>query len=172
MIPVRVVVVRSTKNAMENKKIVTTLCLILQNGKILLGIKKRGFGQGRWNGFGGKVKGGETTEDAAKREVLEEVGIEILGAERVGVIDFKWSDRPEIMEVNIFRSESFSGEPKETEEMKPRWFELKELNFKEMWADDKYWYPLFLNNKKFRGKFLFNDLDNVLRHELKEVEEI
>jgi hypothetical protein len=26
-----------------------------QNENVLLGMKKRGFGQGRWNGFGGKV---------------------------------------------------------------------------------------------------------------------
>jgi len=34
---------------------------------ILLGYKKRGFGAGKWNGFGGKVEIGETVEDAAKR---------------------------------------------------------------------------------------------------------
>ncbi|MFH1401754.1 MAG: 8-oxo-dGTP diphosphatase [Parcubacteria group bacterium] len=157
---------------MENEKIVTTLCLILQNGKILLGMKKRGFGKGRWNGFGGKVLAGETMEEAVKREVREEAGVKVLGLAKIGVIDFHWEDKSEIMEVNIFRSEIFSGEPKETEEMKPQWFGQDELNFQEMWSDDKYWYPLFLGNKKFRGDFLFDKLDNVLKQELKEVEEI
>lgn len=34
---------------------------------VLLGMKKRGFGAGKWNGFGGKVQPGETIEEAARR---------------------------------------------------------------------------------------------------------
>ena len=33
-----------------------TLTIIYQHPKVLLGMKKRGFGAGRWNGFGGKVE--------------------------------------------------------------------------------------------------------------------
>lgn len=44
-----------------------TLAFVLDAGKILLGMKKRGFGAGRWNGFGGKVHPGESIEAAAKR---------------------------------------------------------------------------------------------------------
>jgi 8-oxo-dGTP diphosphatase / 2-hydroxy-dATP diphosphatase len=35
--------------------------------EILLGMKKRGFGAGKWNGFGGKLEENESNEDAAKR---------------------------------------------------------------------------------------------------------
>ena len=56
------------------KKILTTLCIIHQHPRVLLGMKKRGFGVGRWNGFGGKVQREETIEDAAKRELREEAG--------------------------------------------------------------------------------------------------
>ena len=48
-----------------------TLCLVVKENTILLGMKKRGFGVGRWNGFGGKLHEGESIEDAAKRETLE-----------------------------------------------------------------------------------------------------
>ena len=44
-----------------------TLAFIKDSSKILLGYKKRGFGIGRWNGFGGKVQPGESIENAAKR---------------------------------------------------------------------------------------------------------
>ena len=37
------------------------------NHRILLGLKKRGFGEGWWNGFGGKINHNETIEEAAKR---------------------------------------------------------------------------------------------------------
>lgn len=39
------------------------------DGKLLLGKKLRGFGEGFWNGFGGKVSKGESIVDAAIREV-------------------------------------------------------------------------------------------------------
>jgi hypothetical protein len=43
---------------------------------VLLGLKQRGFGTGKWNGFGGKVEKGEEIRDAAVREMKEEAGIE------------------------------------------------------------------------------------------------
>ena len=51
-----------------NPKILT-LVIPVQGDHCLLGLKKRGFGTGYWNGFGGKVKEGETVMDAAMREV-------------------------------------------------------------------------------------------------------
>lgn len=43
---------------------------------VLLGLKLRGFGAGKFNGFGGKVEPGERIRDAAMREMKEEAGIE------------------------------------------------------------------------------------------------
>lgn len=51
---------------MVNRKILS-LVFVRESTKILLGYKKRGFGQGRWNGFGGKVEQGETVEEGAIR---------------------------------------------------------------------------------------------------------
>ena len=154
------------------KKLVTTLCIIHQHPKILLGMKKRGFGAGRWNGFGGKLKEGESIEDAAKREMREESGVEIKNLREVGIIDFEFKGNPEILEVHIFRSDDFEGEPTESEEMKPQWFFIDEIPFASMWPDDIHWMPLFLKRKKFKGKFLFGEKDVILKKELEEVEEI
>ena len=46
---------------------VYTLVLITKEQSLLLGMKKRGFGEGKWNGFGGKVNIGEAVVDAAVR---------------------------------------------------------------------------------------------------------
>ena len=62
---------------MENFNIIMTtkprklfsLCIIHQDGRVLLGMKKKGFGAGRWNGFGGKVELNEPIDVAAAREV-------------------------------------------------------------------------------------------------------
>lgn len=45
-----------------------SLVLLRKNGSVLLGWKKRGFGAGKWNGFGGKLEQGETMLECAKRQ--------------------------------------------------------------------------------------------------------
>jgi 8-oxo-dGTP diphosphatase/2-hydroxy-dATP diphosphatase len=148
-----------------------TLCIIHQHPHVLLGMKKRGFGEGRWNGLGGKVEAGETIEEAARREVREEAGVETHELEKMGILDFEFEGNPEILEVHIFRTEKWSGEPTETEEMKPRWFHVDEMPLEEMWPDDKYWIPLFLEKKKFKGKFLFGEKDTILKSSFQELTE-
>ncbi len=154
---------------MEKRKILT-LCLVTNHPRVLLRMKKRGFGEGRWNGFGGKVEAGETIEEAAIREIREEAGLEINNLERRGVVDFCFINKPgEVLEVHIFHTSDFAGEPVETEEMRPNWFHVDEIPFAEMWADDPHWFPLFLQGKKFRGRFLFDEADRVLEKWLEEV---
>ncbi len=161
---------------MGNKKLITTLCIIHQHPRILLGMKKRGFGAGRWNGFGGKIVNGENIEDAAKREMKEESGVEIENLKKIGIMEFEFKDNPEIIEVHVFKPDNFRGEPKESEEMKPQWFHFDKIPFKEMWPDDVYWMPLFLSDRKFKGKFLFDQpaapgqISTILEKELIEVD--
>lgn len=143
-----------------------TLCLVHQPPKILLAMKKRGFGAGRWNGLGGKLNPGETIEAAAKREAEEEAGIVLQDLEKMGILEFEFQGNPEILQVHVFKSTSFTGEPTETEEMKPAWFEAGAVPYKEMWPDDIFWLPLFLEGKKFTGKFLFGKGDVILSKEL------
>ena len=106
-----------------------TLCIIHKGDKVLLGMKKRGFGQGKWNGFGGKVVPGETVEGAAKRELFEECGLVAKKIEKIGAIDFSWDKKPEILEVNIFKVSDFKGQLRESEEMKPEWFLVKNIPY-------------------------------------------
>ena len=152
-------------------KTLLTLCLLYQHPNILLGMKKRGFGVGKWNGFGGKVLLTETIEEAARREVREEAGIEIKDLTKVGILDFIFTDRTEVLEVHVFKSEEFSGIVTESEEMKPQWFHIDEIPFDQMWPDDPFWMPLFLSGKKFKGAFSFGESDTILKQQLVEVEE-
>ncbi len=157
--------------AHPNSKKIMTLCLVHDDRRLLLGLKKRGFGQGRWNGFGGKLLPGESVEDAARRETREEAGIEVGGLSRRGIIDFVFQDNPEELEVHIFSTQEFSGEPIESEEMRPVWFNFSELPFDRMWPDDRHWLPLFLAGKNFRGRFLFENTDRILDFTLNETDE-
>lgn len=143
-----------------------TLCIIRDDSKVLLGMKKRGFGVGRWNGFGGKVDPGESVEEAAIRELREEVGITVASVEQLGKINFEFKNDPVTLEVNIFKADNFQGELIESEEMRPQWFPINEIPFDQMWPDDKYWIPLFLEDKKFLGKFVFEGQDKILDYKL------
>lgn len=134
-------------------------------------MKKRGFGVGKWNGFGGKVLPTETIEDSVRREVQEEAGIRVKDLTKVGILDFIFTDRTEVLEVHVFKSEEFLGIITESEEMKPQWFHIKNIPFDEMWSDDRFWMPLFLSGKKFKGVFSFGESDTLLEQELVEVEE-
>lgn len=64
---------------MLDNKLETTLCLLRKNDKILLAMKKRGFGEGRYNGVGGKIEGNETPE---------EINVTPTKYEKVGLMEF------------------------------------------------------------------------------------
>jgi 8-oxo-dGTP diphosphatase/2-hydroxy-dATP diphosphatase len=133
-----------------------TLCIPIKEEEILLGMKKRGFGEGRWNGFGGKIKQGESFEQGARRELFEEVHIQDGILEKKGILEFSFQNDEKILEVHIFKLTEFKHEPIESEEMRPQWFRINEIPFHQMWTDDEYWLPLLLQDKFFKGSFLFD----------------
>ncbi|MDP3771965.1 MAG: 8-oxo-dGTP diphosphatase [bacterium] len=157
---------------MADKKKILTLCIIREPGRVLLGMKKRGFGAGRWNGFGGKVCEEETVEAAARRELYEEASVRVKKLKKVGILDFSFEYNSDLLEVHVFKGEGIRGNPYESEEMRPRWFSLDEVPFHEMWPDDKYWFPLFLADKSFRGRFHFGPDDMIVDQALSEEEKI
>ena len=147
--------------------------MITKDGQILLGMKKRGFGAGKWNGFGGKPHDGESIQDAMVRETKEEINIDLQKIEKIGIILFEFQGKPDIIEVHFFSCTEFLGEPTESEEMKPQWFLFDEIPFDSMWVDDRHWIPLFLEGKKFKGRFLFDPEGNeILEKCLENIEEI
>ena len=129
--------------------------------------KKRGFGEGRWNGFGGKVEENEEIIEGARRELLEESGVRAQAMDLKGILEFEYFDEDKILEVHVFKVSTYEGCPTETEEMRPQWFDVHQIPFEQMWPDDLYWLPLFLKDKNFRGKFVFKDQTNIISHDLK-----
>ena len=69
-----------------------TLLFLLRGEEVLLIRKKRGLGAGKVNGPGGKIDPGETAAQAAVREVLEEVCIEVSDPVERGVLRFQFVD--------------------------------------------------------------------------------
>ncbi|OBZ77750.1 7,8-dihydro-8-oxoguanine triphosphatase [Grifola frondosa] len=157
----------------DRKKLYTN-AFIIRNGKLLLGYKKRGFGKGLYNGFGGKVDPGETPAQAALRELKEESGI-TAPLEHCGVLFFVVPDIDHAFHIDIFRAEEYDGTIIETEEMRPQWFalpnadaptqdeqkDLQPIPFDHMWKDDVYWMPLLLASRHFLGRADFDTEGNL-----------
>lgn len=135
-----------------------TLCHIIDGDKILLQRKSAGlFGEGKWNGVGGKLKAMETPHEGAAREALEETGLLVLNLKLHGVLNFYFGDRDELdWVVHVFSTITFEGRLKPSGEGVLRWFAVDEIPYGEMWQDDEHWLPLLLEGRRFDGDFYFN----------------
>ena len=145
------------------------LCFIVKDGKVLLAMKKRGFGEGWWNGPGGKPQEGEEIIDALYREMREEVGIIPQNPIQHGTLSFFFEDGTADWQVHVFRAEDYDGETAESEEMRPAWFAVEDVPYGEMWADDLHWLPLLLAGKRFEGSFTFRDNHTLISYEVREI---
>ncbi len=154
----------------------TTLCLPITKDSILLGMKKRGFGAGRWNGIGGKPEKGESIEIAAVRELEEEIGLRVAPGDlkKCAVLDFFFENNPDWdNRMYVFFAEHWVGEPIESEEMRPQWFKFNEIPFDLMWPDDRLWLPEVLRGKLITGRFYFDSEGNAItKYEITEVRKI
>ena len=143
-----------------------TLMFVIQDGKILLIHKKRGFGKGKINGPGGKLEPGETPEECAIRETEEELCITPHGVKKAGDLFFQFVDGYSIRGY-VYTAIGFSGEPTETDEAIPVWFPVDSLPFERMWEDDPTWFPHMLEGRPFCGRYLF-DGDQMLDAEIRQ----
>lgn len=130
---------------------------------ICLAMKKRGFGMNRWNGVGGKVDEEEIIEDAAKREAKEEIDIDVEELNKVAELSFYFPYNPTWNQmVHVYFSEKWNGEPKESDEMNPKWFSINDLPFQDMWPDDIFWLPAVVKGNLLKAMFKFGEKDVVL----------
>ena len=138
--------------------------------KVLLGKKLRGFGEGLYNGYGGKVEEeDESVVAAAVRELQEECSLESNVPEmekaRIGTLYFIFTDDGQcenlvVWEVHVFflkctaaRMES----ARSSEEMTVEAFSVSSVPYHAMWEDDKLWWPFMLEGKPFKGDVHFTN---------------
>ena len=149
-----------------------TLVLVTEPAKkrMLLGQKHRGFGKGMFNSFGGKIEMGETEAESARRELLEETGIDVpmhvMSNAEVGVLHFTFDDSPTKMTVHLFRinvdctgekenssnAKEFKLDPtviRGCDEITPMWIEdWYKIPLDNMFADDSVWLTHLLHTKE------------------------
>jgi len=143
---------------------VATLLFVVRDGRILLIRKKRGLGAGKINGPGGRLEPGEMPADGAVREVEEELCVTPTGLRPAGELRFQFVDGYAI-HVHVFGASGYRGTLCETDEARPLWFAIEDIPYPEMWADDRIWLPLMLEERAFSGRFIF-DGDAMLDHDV------
>ncbi len=157
-----------------------TLCLLVkkENGSVrelLLAMKKRSFGVGKWNGVGGKVdkEKDKSILDAAIRETKEEIGVDLVNPEKVAVMRFRFPYKEEWdQDVHVFLAERWKGNPEESEEMAPKWFKVSEIPYDKMWDDDRYWLPHILAGKNLEADFAFKEGEIIAGHQINIIDKI
>jgi 8-oxo-dGTP pyrophosphatase MutT (NUDIX family) len=153
------------------KSIVTTLVFLRQGNELLLAMKKRGHGQGHWNGAGGKVGPKETVQQAMIRECQEEINVTPTTYQKVAENNFYELHQGEQSKLiaHTFICTAWDGEPSESEEMTPQWFPLDQIPYDTMWPDDRYWLSQALTGTKLRTVFRYDDNNALISHEITEV---
>ena len=145
---------------------VETVSIIYQHPRILLGMKKKKLGKGRYNGFGGGIEGEESVIDCAIRETLEEASITLVDPEIMGRILFNFESDEQDHLVYFIRASQYTGDPQESDEMTCEWFEIDKIPYDKMWSSDRYWLPILLGGKKFEGNLVFNENHQIVRYTL------
>ncbi|MBM4161823.1 MAG: (deoxy)nucleoside triphosphate pyrophosphohydrolase [Ignavibacteria bacterium] len=103
------------------------VALLQKDGKVLLCQRKKGSRYGlKWEFPGGKLEEGESTLDCLRRELREELSIEIQNIDRIETHQAQYDDGAAFEVSYCFVSE-FSGAPWNNAFQEIRWVTLTEL---------------------------------------------
>lgn len=105
-----------------------TLIFITRNDRVLLlrGSTGKRIWANKYNGIGGHIERNEDIYSAARREVIEETGLEVEDLRLAGLINID-SDQPTGVLLFVFVAESRSGEPIPSEEGTLEWIDCDQI---------------------------------------------
>lgn len=137
--------------------------------QILLIKNKWWVSKWRWNWVWGKHEKWEDGFDCAIRETKEEVNIDVKRDDLVRLWSIYHIFEDEKMwtrEAEIFVW-SYDGEVEENDIQVPKWFDVEDIPYDQMWEDDKYWYHEMIKKKEISYKIYFDKNEKVVNIERK-----
>ena len=107
---------------------------INENGEPIIFATQRGYGEfkGGWDFPGGKIKAGETPQEALKREIMEELDTEISVGELIETIEYEYPTFH--LSMDCFWCEIVKGDLVLKEHEAAKWLKKEQL-------DDVEWLP-------------------------------
>ena len=138
---------------------------IKKENSVVLIHKKTGLGAGKVNAPGGRIEKGETPEEAALRECMEEIGVKPLNMKRGAELSFIFKNGYSLFGYAFF-ADGYEGELIETDEADPFLCPLDNIPYDRMWEDDLLWLPDALAGNYAKGQFIFDD-DRMVSKKLK-----
>ncbi|VAW58113.1 hypothetical protein MNBD_GAMMA11-3064 [hydrothermal vent metagenome] len=104
--------------------------IVNQQNEVLVSLRPENVHQGGlWEFPGGKVETEETVLDALKREISEELDIDIKKARPFKVIQYEYPDKS--VSLNVWMVMSFVGKPRGGEGQQIKWQAIHQLNINE-----------------------------------------
>lgn len=128
-----------------SKPSVKSLCLIRHRQRLLLAEGQDPISQQTYlRPIGGSLNFGESAEQAAKREVLEEIGVEVCTLSLLGIIEnhFSFNHQPgheivfiyqaELVDTSLYQQSVWQGQESDGHGFIARWFDLQQLASQQM----------------------------------------
>ena len=116
--------------------LVVAAALFDSSGRVLIAERPPGKHMaGRWEFPGGKVAPGESEWDALRRELAEELGIEVIDASPMMRLRHRYADRE--VELSMWVVERYRGEPRSLDGQRLKWVERPQLGGEDILEADR-----------------------------------
>ena len=105
---------------------------------------------------------GETIDEASIREFYEEVWVTIKSQKKVWVVHFELEER-DWMDMHVFIATEYSWIPVESNEMKPKWIKITELDYLKFQEKDRTWLKRLLRGENIDYQFTRDKKNRLLK---------
>ena len=124
--------------------------------------KKNDINHDKWIGVGGGFEYGESPEECALRETLEETGLTLTDYRYRGIVTFDWAGAEETQYMHLFTASAWTGELAECNEGDLERVPKEKVYSLPIWEGDKIFFRLLEEERPFFSLKLSYNAQNVL----------